>query len=62
MVDIIGMFLEPIGGAKPKFSIDIKRIHLDRSSGVSVTLTCPAQAYPLPAFRLVSKVELYGYF
>ena len=45
--------LEPIGGAKPKFSLVTKVLHLEHEMGKSIALSCPAQGFPLPAFRLV---------
>ena len=56
------MFLEPIGGAKPKFSMDTISLHLVRTVGESLSLACPAQGYPLPAFRLVAKIFILGNF
>ena len=46
-------FLEPIGGASPKFSHESKTSSLFKSNGESISLACPAQAFPVPAFRLV---------
>ena len=47
------LFTEPIGGAKPKFSLFTDSIQLTRTEESSICLTCPAQAFPIPAFRLV---------
>ena len=58
MVDLIGMFLEPIGGAKPKFSTIGTGIQLKYNSESAIALNCPAQGYPLPSFRLVTKQNL----
>ena len=46
-------FTEPIGGAKPKFSLSTELNKLTRAEGSAISLQCPAQAYPIPAFRLV---------
>ena len=48
---------EPIGGAKPKFSMVAKGLQIVHGSKNSITLSCPAQGFPLPAFRLE-----YGHF
>ena len=48
--------LEPVGGTKPKFSEDVNFKGIAREIAKSVTLTCPAQSYPTPAFRQVSFV------
>lgn len=44
--------LEPIGSAGPKFSSDDKSATFERGIGSPVSLACPAQAFPIPAFRL----------
>lgn len=47
--------LEPIGGKGPSLlSNDIKRSWLERTQAHDIALFCPAQAYPVPAFRLSS--------
>ena len=43
---------EPIGSAGPKFTTDDKSATFERLSGSALSLTCPAQGFPLPAFRL----------
>ena len=50
---VLKLFTEPIGGAKPKFSLFTDSIQLTRTAESSICLTCPAQAFPIPAFRLV---------
>jgi hypothetical protein len=45
--------LEPIGGAKPKFSQETEIFQFTKSSRTSLALLCPAQGHPLPSFRLV---------
>ena len=47
------IFVEPIGSAKPKFPEDISFKGITRVQNNEVTLLCPAQGYPIPAFRLV---------
>ena len=43
---------ESIGRAKPKFSMVAKGLRIVHRSKNSITLSCPAQGFPLPAFRL----------
>jgi hypothetical protein len=46
----VALFLEPMGSAAPKVAmkmIDITEV----SSNHTVTLLCPAQAFPVPTFR-----------
>ena len=45
-------FLEPIGGAKPKFSQILNGVQILHDSNSAISLSCPAQGFPLPAFRL----------
>ena len=45
-------FVEPIGSASPKFTSDTKSSTYERVSGSAISVTCPAQGFPLPAFRL----------
>ena len=42
---------EPIGSAAPKISIKEKFNHLSILQGSQFGITCPAQGYPVPAFR-----------
>ena len=42
---------KPIGSAGPKFTTDDKSATFERLSGLALSLTCPAQGFPLPAFR-----------
>ena len=46
-------FLEPIGGAKPKFSYTTKVLHMVHQADHSISLACPAQGFPIPTFRCV---------
>ena len=50
--NVLFLWTEPIGSASPKFTSDTKSATYERMSGSSVALTCPAQGFPLPAFRL----------
>ena len=52
-IRVLKLFTEPIGGAKPKFSYYSELNKLTRTAGNSICLQCPAQAFPIPAFRLV---------
>jgi hypothetical protein len=46
------LLLEPIGGAKPKFSSDSKSLgNFEKTEADSLALLCPAQAAPIPSFR-----------
>ena len=45
--------LEPVGGSSPKFSTDVTRSDVQRSAFASLSLSCPAQGSPVPAFRLL---------
>lgn len=47
------MISEPVGSKSPTLSIDTKKFWLDRELNNSIVLFCPAQAYPVPVFRLV---------
>nr|XP_037870634.1 Down syndrome cell adhesion molecule-like protein Dscam2 isoform X47 [Bombyx mori] len=42
---------EPVGRVSPKFTTTDKSRAFDAVSGENVTILCPAQAYPAPAFR-----------
>ncbi|XP_022815128.1 Down syndrome cell adhesion molecule-like protein Dscam2 isoform X45 [Spodoptera litura] len=48
---------EPVGRVPPKFTTGDKSRAFDANGGDSVTLLCPAQAYPAPAFRWYKFVE-----
>ena len=45
--------LEPIGGSKPQFSSSSTISNYKAGLGSKFALICPAQAHPLPGFRLV---------
>ena len=47
------VFLDPIGSSLPKFDIDQDSYSITRSLFGKIALTCPAQAFPLPIYRLV---------
>ena len=42
---------EPIGGSSPKISVVAKVLGLDVESSRSISLSCPAQGFPVPSFR-----------
>ena len=52
---------EPIGGQKPKFSENVHSKSIIREVKYPVTLECPAQGFPLPAFRLDKSPFLLEY-
>lgn len=51
--------LEPIGGAKPKLSMRYDSLSLRETESQSLALICPAQGFPLPAFRYI-KISPFG--
>lgn len=46
---------EPVGSVKPKFTTVAKSLTFETRQMESMTVLCPAQGYPVPLFRLVSK-------
>ena len=46
-------FVEPIGSALPKFASKDKINAFSAGTLSTLSLMCPAQGYPLPAFRFV---------
>ncbi|KRF98055.1 uncharacterized protein Dwil_GK22019, isoform R [Drosophila willistoni] len=49
---------EPVGGKAPALlSNDIKRSWIERMRDTNLALFCPAQAYPVPAFRWYKFIE-----
>ena len=52
-IEIISLFIEPVGTSKPRFSDDVSSKTLKRNELGEITLVCPAQAHPIPAYRLV---------
>ena len=52
-IDSMKHFLEPIGGSKPKFSINSDSQSFTHAKSESLSLSCPAQGSPIPTFRLV---------
>ena len=46
-----GIVSEPIGGSIPKFSSETDGSKLLRSAMTSISLDCPAQAFPVPSYR-----------
>jgi hypothetical protein len=55
-------FVEPVGSSVPKFSSVAKTQGLEAKSNQSFTLLCPAQGYPVPAYRSVSGSLLFIQF
>ena len=53
------VFIEPVGGSSPKFSTDVTRSDVQRSSFASFSLSCPAQGSPVPAFRFLSSIFVF---
>lgn len=49
---LIILFIEPISAKAPTLSVDIKWSGIERRQNVSFAILCPAQAYPVPAYRL----------
>ena len=47
----ITFMIEPIGGTKPKFSQESDYSRFTKRSGQQLSLLCPAQGSPIPAFR-----------
>ena len=45
---------EPIGGSLPKFSVNTDGLRVSNKKDTIMTLTCPAQGFPTPTFRLVA--------
>ena len=43
--------IEPVGAKSPTFSSDVKQSWIDRPMNHTFALLCPAQAYPVPAYR-----------
>lgn len=56
------IFLEPIGSVAPKVNSgdDLKAVKAELNK--SITLLCPAQAYPMPVFRLVRDGLFLSFF
>ena len=54
--------LEPVGGSPPKFTMETKTLTMDRVSQDPLSLSCPAQGSPVPAFRSVSQAETLSSF
>ena len=47
------ILLEPIGGAKPKFSQKSESLTFTEKADQTLSLLCPAMGSPLPSFRFV---------
>ena len=50
--------LEPIGGAKPQFSSKSETSSYKVEASTQFALLCPAQAHPLPSYRLACEIML----
>lgn len=48
---LLTVILEPVGRVSPKFTSGDKSRAFDAQGGDSITLVCPAQAFPAPMFR-----------
>ena len=48
---------EPIGGSLPKFSVNTNGLMVSNEKDTMLCLTCPAQGYPTPNFRLVACIS-----
>ena len=42
---------EPIGGSSPKISVAAKVLGRDVKKSLDLSLSCPAQGFPVPGFR-----------
>ncbi|KAF4517353.1 hypothetical protein B566_EDAN011740 [Ephemera danica] len=51
------LFSEPVGSKAPAFSTDSKGSIFVRSQGQGFSLLCPAQGFPVPAFRYDQIIE-----
>ena len=47
----VGQFLDPIGSSSPNVPAKDKLGSMSSKMGQSLSMSCPAQAFPLPAFR-----------
>ena len=52
IITIISLFIEPVGTSKPRFYDDVSSKTLKRNDLIQITLICPAQAHPIPAYML----------
>nr|CAH7736154.1 unnamed protein product [Callosobruchus chinensis] len=43
--------LEPVGTRAPKLAAESKYKHSEKEAGTDVAMFCPAQGFPVPAFR-----------
>ena len=51
--------IEPIGGAKPKFSQKAESLTFTENAGAQLALLCPAQGSPIPSFRFGTSSSLF---
>lgn len=49
----LNLYSEPVGAKAPTLSVDAKRSWIERPLNNTFAIFCPAQAYPVPAFRLL---------
>ena len=52
-IKIVTLSIEPVGAKAPTLSSDVKWSGIERKLNISIALLCPAQAFPVPAFRFV---------
>lgn len=45
------MLAEPVGSVAPKVDVKDRITWLDKPQGQALNLLCPAQSYPMPAYR-----------
>lgn len=49
---VLKLFLvEPVGSVAPKISVGDRRKDAEARINTSLSIFCPAQSYPMPAFR-----------
>ena len=58
---IIHHDLEPIGGSAPIFSLGLKSSTVEKPSSLPFSLSCPAQGFPVPSFRLDNCYDINWY-
>lgn len=50
-LNFIFMYAEPVGSVAPKISVEERLKNAEASVNHTFSLFCPAQSYPVPAFR-----------
>lgn len=48
---ILKLLAEPVGSVAPKVDVKDRITWLDKPQGQALNLLCPAQSYPMPAYR-----------